>query len=202
MLALHENALINALQTHRDIKPLVRTVDSLPRLFGDKLLQSYVADAPALYVVPGRMTMKDDEATLEFTVAGVVRNVAGHAQARKGDGIDVGCDHLLVLAIRALNAKRLGNCSWRATSAEMADEELFEKYGISAIEIRFVSSPVALDHDFGLAELANLKHVHADIDSPAHASDAEHAAWLQEPPVYPNAQPDLQLDVSLPGATP
>lgn len=205
MLALHENALIAALKAHRDIQPKVRTVDSLPRLFGDKLLQRYVADAPALYVVPGRMTMKDDEATMEFTVAGVVRNAAGQAQGRKGDGIDIGCDHLLVLALRALNRQRLGHCTWSATSAEMADDELFEQAGISAIEIKFSSSPVFLDQDFGAAqihELNDFTRFHADIDSPADAGAAEYASWLQEPPVYPGQQPDLQLDISLPGATP
>ncbi|MDO8776607.1 MAG: DUF1834 family protein [Burkholderiaceae bacterium] len=204
MLAFHENALIAALANHRDIKPKVRTVESLPRLFGEKLLQRYVADAPALYVVPGRITMKDDEATLEFTVAGVVRNVAGHAQARKGDGVDIGCDHLLVLALRAINAQCLGKCSWSATSAEMADDEVFEKAGISAVEIKFISSRVALDADFGeaqLAELADFTHFHADIDSPADAGEIEYASWLQEPPTYPNGQPDLRMDVSLPGAT-
>jgi hypothetical protein len=204
MLALHENALVAALANHRDIKPKVRTISSLPRLFGEKLLQQYVTDAPALYVVPGRIIMKDDDATLEFTVAGVVRNAAGHAQGRKGDGIDIGCDHLLTLAIRAINRQQLGQCSWSAVSAEMADDEVFEKSGISAIEIKFVSSAVALDADFGeeqFAELDDFLLLHADIDSPADAGELEYQSWLQEPPVYPTAHPDLTMDVQLPGAS-
>ena len=204
MLALHENALIAALANHRDIKPKVRSVGSLPRLFGEKLLQRYVADAPALYVVPGRIVMRDDEATLEFTVAGVVRNVAGHDKARKGDGIDIGCDHLLTMAIRAIHAHRLGECSWSAVSAEMADDELFDTAGISAVEIKFVSTALALDADFGeaqLDELDDFTHFHGDIDIPPTAGDIEYESWLQEPPTYPNGPPDLQMDVSLPGAS-
>jgi hypothetical protein len=216
MLALHENALLAALGNHRDIKGRVRTIASLPRLFGDKLLQRYVVDAPALYVVPGRITMKDDEATLEFTVAGVVRNVAGQDQARKGDGIDLGCDHLLVLAIRALNAQRLGNCSWSATTAEMADDELFDKAGISAIEIKFSSSPVALDSDFGEAQLSELtgsgsdddsggalgsfNTLHADFDIAPQAGTDTHDKWLSTPPDFSSGQPDMTLDVDLTGA--
>lgn len=200
MLALNENALVTALQSHRDIKRLVRTIGTLPKVLGDKLLSQYVADAPALYVVPGRVTVKDDDATLEFTVAGIVRNAAGQAQARKGDGISIGCDHLLILAIRALNRQRLGNCSWALASAEMADDQLFDQAGISAIEMKFTSSPISLDSDYGAAELAELDDFntfHADMDLPRHATDAQRAAWLATPPDYTGGAPDAQLDVQL-----
>lgn len=210
MLALHENALIAALNNHRDIKGRLRTIESLPKLVGDKLLQRYVADAPAFYVVPGRFTVRDDDATLEFTVAGVVRNVAGQNQARKGDGIDLGCDHLLTLAIRALNRQHLGECSWSIVSGEMADDEIFEQAGISAIEIKFTSSPIQLDADYGEAELSSLPadsligdytHFHGDMDVPADAGAVEYASWLVEPPNFSTSQPDMQLDVQLPGAS-
>jgi phage gp37-like protein len=167
MLALHENALVAALADHRDIKNKVKTVGSLPNVLSDKLLARYVADAPALYVVPGRITVKDDDATLEFTVAGIVRNVAGQAQARKGDGIDIGCDHLLTLAIRAINRQRLGDCSWSLATAEMADDDLFLQAGIAVIEMKFVSTPVELDADFGadqMSELDDFETFHADLD--------------------------------------
>jgi phage gp37-like protein len=202
MLGSHEDALIAALANHRDIKGRVRTVDGLPRLFGDALLQRYVVDAPALYVVPGRITMKDDLATLEFTVAGVVRNAAGQGQARKGDGIDLGCDHLLVLAVRALNAQRLGNCTWSATAAEMADDDLFVKNGIVAIEIKFTGSPIALDCDFGEAQMAELDEftaLHVDVAT-TPVTSADQANWLQTPPDYSNSRPDLQADIALPGS--
>lgn len=209
MLALHEDALIAALKNHRDIKTRVRTVESLPKLMGEKLLQRYVADAPALYVVPGRFTVKDDEATMEFTVAGVVRNVAGQDKARKGDGIDIGCDHLLTLAIRALNRQTLGNCHWALTSGAMADDEIFEQAGISAVEMLFSGSPITLAADFGEELFAldapggldEFTHLHADLDSPVTAGDVEYASWLSTPPDYSTSQPHLQLDVQLPGAS-
>lgn len=200
MLALHENALVTALQNHRDVKRLVRTVGTLPKLLGDQLLSKYMADAPALYVVPGRVAVKDDDATLEFTVAGIVRNAAGPAQARNGDGISIGCDHLLTLAIRAINRQRLGSCNWALVSAEMADDQLFDQAGITAIEMRFTSSAVALDCDYGadqLAELDDFNTFHADIDLPAHATDAQRGQWLATPPDYSGGAPDAQLDVKL-----
>lgn len=203
MLALHEDALVTALKDHRDIRTRVRTIDSLPKLIGDKLLARYVADAPALYVIPGRFTVKDDEASLEYTVAGVARNVAGQDKARKGDGIDIGCDQLLTLAIRALNRQKLGQCHWLLASGEMADDEIFEQAGISAVELKFVGSPITLAADFGeeeLAQLDNFTGFHADMDIPAGAGDIEYASWLATPPNYSNSQPDLQLDVQLPGA--
>ncbi|MDH4449204.1 MAG: hypothetical protein QE265_01260 [Rhodoferax sp.] len=166
MLALHENALLQALKGQPGIKDRLRAIDSLPKLFGDALLKKYVADAPALYVVPGRITFRDDAATMEFTVAGVVRNAAGQDAARKGDGIDLGCDHLMLMALVAINDKRLGNCSWNATSAEMADDELFEKAGISAVEVKFVSTaiamPTSLDDD-AFAQLDDFLRMHGDF---------------------------------------
>ncbi|MDP3165122.1 MAG: hypothetical protein Q8N06_06665 [Hydrogenophaga sp.] len=203
MLALHENALLAALKGHRTATK-IKTVESLPKAMGDKLLARYQVEAPALYVVPGRITVKDDQAYLEFTVAGIVRNVAGQAQARKGDGIDLGCDHLLRIAIKAINRKTLGVCSWSLASAEMADDDAFLTAGISAIEMKFSSSAIDLEADYTEQEIAELEDfllLHADIDSPADAGAIEYASWLAEPPDYTNTQPDLQMDVSLPGAT-
>ena len=200
MLALHENALVEALKNHRDIKTKVKTVDSLPQVISKQLLTRYMADAPALYVVPGRINVKDDDATLEFTVVGIVRNVAGQAQSRKGDGIDIGCDHLMLLATRAINQQRLGKCRWAITTAEMADDDLFLEAGIAVIEMKFVSSPVQVDADFGadqLAELDDFNTFHADLDSAPQASDAEHGKWLATPPDYSTSTPDAQLDVAL-----
>lgn len=200
MLALHENALVEGLKAHRDIKTKVRTVDSLPDVLSDKVLARYVTDAPALYVVPGRITVKDDDATLEFTVVGIVRNVAGQAQARKGDGKDIGCDHLLALATRAINQQRHGKCRWALTSAQMADDDLFLQAGIAAIEMKFASSPVPLDADFGadqLAELDDFNTFHADLDIAPQAGSAEHVKWLATPPDYSTSQPDADLTVAL-----
>ncbi len=203
MLALHENALLAALKSHRHATK-VRMVDSLPKLIGEKLLGRYVVDAPAFYVVPGRIVVTDDTARMEFIVAGIVRNVAGQAQARKGDGIDLGCDHLFRIAIKAINRQDLGECSWSLASAEMVDDEVFVQAGISGIEMKFVSSAIDLDADYDESEIDELNDflkLHGDIDSPADAGAVEYASWLAEPADYTNTHPDLQMDVQLPGAT-
>lgn len=182
MLAIHEAALRSAMEAQPHIKSRVRTIASLPKLFGDALLKQYVADAPALYVVPGRITFSDGDGTMNFTVAGVVRNVAGHEKARNGDGIDLGCDHLMLMALAAIDGQRHGNCTWTATTAEMADDELFEKAGISAIEVKFVGSPIAMPHalnDAAFAQLDDFLHLHGDFDG----------------------LPDTQMDIELPGAS-
>lgn len=201
MLGRNENALIKALQEHRDCKRLVKTIDSLPKLVGEKLLAQYAADAPALYVVPGRFEVRDTGLVLRFTVAGIVRNVAGHAQGRKGDGIDIGADHLMVLAVRALHEHRIGDATWRMTNGEMADDDVFFASGLTAIEMNFESSLVDMDHDWAANELDAFKHFHGDIDIPPHADPAEHGKWLKEPPDFSTSVPDAQMDVQLPGAT-
>lgn len=201
MLAFAENALIDRLASHRDIKNRVRTVACLPKVLGDKeLLARYLVDAPALYIVPGRFTVADLQATLRFTVVGVVRNVAGNAQARKGDGIDLGCDDLATLAIRALHEQVAGGCSWCVTGGEMVDEAIFDQAGIAAVELQLESTPVALAMDYGpeaMGELADFKRFHADVDIQPHASSAEHAKWLGTPPDQSSSKPDAVIDVAL-----
>lgn len=201
MLAAAGQALIDALKAHREIRNVVRTVDRLPQLELDELLRRYAADAPAFYVLPGVLRVVDGEhAVLTFTVAGVVRNVGGPGKAFAGDAIDIGADHLLLLATRAIHAQRLGDAGWNLQRAELEDDPLFDKTGIAAVSMTFETSPIELASDWGLAELASFKTFHADIDIPPLAGDAEYASWLQTPPNYASSRPDLQLDQSLQGA--
>jgi hypothetical protein len=204
MLVAAENALVAGLKAHRVVQQLkLRTVNSLPKLPIDQLLARYAADAPAIYVLPGRLKGDGDDATLIFTIAGVVRNVAGNAQARKGDGIDIGCDHLMLAAVRAVHGHKLGICSWSLTAAEMVDDDIFDKSGLAAIDMTFESSRVQLDDDWMLAELDPFLHFHADIDIPLHSDAAatEYTSWLATPPDYSADRPDADLDVTLKGAS-
>lgn len=209
MLGASENALLAALNNHRALKRIVRTVGTLPQLPLKELLAQYQLDAPAIYVIPGRFVVKDSQAYMRFTLATVVRNVAGQEQARKGDGVDVGCDHLMIAAIRAINGKRLGDCTWSLVSGEMADDEIFDTAGIAAIELQFEGSPIDLPEDFDEAELTavgnapgvdDFTHLHADFDIAPQAGESEHGKWLQSPPDLSTTQPDLTLDVQHPGA--
>jgi hypothetical protein len=150
--------------------------------------------------VPGRFTVEDQQATLRFTLAGVVRNVAGNAQARKGDGVDIGCDQLVTLAIRALHHQVVGACTWCVKDGQMVDEAIFDAAGIAAVELSLESTPIELAFDYGqeqLDQLPNFTHLHADVDIAPHAGAAEHAKWLQAPPDQSTAVPDAVVDVAL-----
>jgi len=201
MLGRNENALLQATREHRDIKRLVRTVDTLPKLIGEALLKKYVADAPALYLVPGRFEVRDTGLVLTFTVAAVVRNVAGQAQARKGDGVDIGVDQLMLLATRALHEHRIGDATWFLRRGEMVDDEIFEAAGITALEMLFESSLIEMDSNWALEELDDFKSFHGDVDLGGKAGSDEHAKWLNSPPDFSTSNPDAQLDVQLPGAS-
>lgn len=199
MLAKSENALLKALREHRDIRQLVRTVGTLPQVIDAKLLAQYQADAPALYVVPGVFTVRDDAMLPSFTVAAVVRNVGGQEQARKGDGVDLGVDHLLTLAARALHGRRLGDCSWNLTRGQMVDEVAFASAGLSALEMVFEGSPIELTADYGFDELQDLLQVHADIDIAPKAGADVHKQWIREPADHSAGSPDATINVQLPG---
>lgn len=199
MLAAQENALLAALREHRDVRRLVRTVATLPQVLGKDLLARYAADAPALYVVPGRFRVQSDTYLPSFTVAAVARNVGGHEAARKGTDVDLGVDGLMALAVRALHGRRLGSCTWQLAGGELADDELFFNAGITALEMVFEGSPIELDADFGAAELDRFERFHGDVDLGGQAGEAEHLRWLQQPPDFSTSAPDAQLDVQLPG---
>lgn len=201
MLGRNENALIDAMRNHRDCKHLVREIASLPKLPSDQLLQKYLIDAPALYVVPGSFQVRDSQLFPTFTIAAIVRNVAGHAQSRKGDGKDLGVDQLMVVVVRAIHAQRHGDCNWSLTRGEMVDDDIFFAAGITAMELVFEGSPIELDADWAFESLDDFKHFHGDIDIDPDATPEQRAGWLQEPPNFSTALPDAQIDVQLPGAS-
>lgn len=201
MLARQENALIAALAEHRDIKPRVRTVGSLPQVPDDELLSKYSLEAPALYVVPGAFKVSDGVLYPSFTVAAVASNVAGQAQGRKGDGIDLGVDQLMVLAMRAIHDHRIADCTWQCTRGELVDDALFFASGLTAMEVVFEGTGIQMPADWSANELADFLHFHAEIDVPPHESGTEHQKWLQEPPDFSSSRPDADLDVQLPGAS-
>lgn len=201
MLGRNETALIEALRTHRDCERLVRTIDSLPAVPSEELLGRYVVDAPALYVVPGTFTVRDGVLYPTFTIAAVASNVAGQAQARNGDGVDIGVDQLMVLAVRAVNEHRIGDCTWLLQRGGLVDDELFSASGLTAMELVFEGSACALPSDWSAEELEDFLRFHADIDIEPHAGETEHRKWLQEPPDFSSSRPDADLDVQLPGAS-
>jgi hypothetical protein len=221
MLGKHEQALIEALRARPGIRKGVRTVGSLPLAPDDRtMLQRYLSDAPALYVTDGQMRVHDDLAVLTFTVAAVVRNVAGNTQARLGDGVAQGVDRLLMLCLRSLHGRTVGEASWVVQHAEYADSAAFDAAGLTVMAITLESTPIALpfalddpedaedaadEADLSTAaeeaRVGQLQHVHLDLDLEPQASAEAHGRWLQEPPDHSPDAPDLQADVSLPGSS-
>lgn len=202
MLATSSQAVLQALKDHRQVTALkIRTIERLPELKLEELLQRYAADAPALYMLPGTFRVQDDNLYITLTIAGVVRNVAGHEPALRGDGVDIGLDHLMLFALRAVHAHAIGPCTWLAVGGEVVDDPVFDATGVAAIEMRFESTAIPISEDWELGDLDNFTRFHADIDLPDHAGDIEYASWLKSPPDYTAAKPDLDLDVQLEGAS-
>lgn len=200
MLAAAGQGLLDALAQHRDISQKVREVARLPQLDVEQLLQRYAQDAPAFYLLPGSFRTEDDGMVLTMPIAGVVRNVGGAERAFAGDGIDLGLDHLLTLAIRALHWHRIAGVDWRVVRGEIVDDPIFDKAGVAAIELTLESSLLALDADWPIEDLASFRTFHADVDLAPLAGELEYQSWLQEPPAYPTSRPDATVDVSLEGA--
>lgn len=201
MLAAASTALLEAVRANRLVAGKLREVEPLPQMSVDELLQRYASEAPSLYLLPGTLRVDNEAAILTFTFAAVVRNVAGHEQAFKGDALDLGVDHLFLMATRAVHNHRIGPASWSLVRAEMEDDPLFDKAGIAAMSMTFESTPVEIPADWEMGELADFKTFHGDVDLKPHAGEIEYQSWLQEPPNYAQSRPDLQLDVTLEGAS-
>lgn len=200
MLATSGQAILAALKAHRHIADKVRAVERLPQMELKELLQKYAADAPAFYLLPGTFRTVEDDLVISFPLAAVVRNVRDHDAQLAGDGQDIGLDHMLVLAMRALHGHMLGSCSWRITRGELVDDPIFDTTGVAALEMTLESSPIPIEADWALEELDSFQTFHADVDLAPHAGDAEYDSWLQVPPVYTNTRPDADIHVSLEGA--
>lgn len=200
MLATTGQALLDALANHRDIKDKLRAIERLPQLELKQLLQRYVADAPAFYLLPGSFRTVEDDLIVSFTLAGVVRNVGGSEKAFAGDGQDLGVDHLLQLAMRALHGHTIGECAWRVIGGELVDDPVFDETGVAAVEIRLESSPLPIEADWPIESLDSFKTFHADIDLQPHAGEIEYASWLQTPPNFNTSRPEATVDLSLQGA--
>ena len=205
MLALHENALIAALDARPGIKLVARTIGSIPDLPTEKLLAQYQADAPATYVVSPRLVADDSGAVMHSTIVIMVRNVASRDQARKGNQVEVGIDQLFTLVCRAINGKRIGEATWYVRRAEFADDDLFVKQGLTVLEVAIDSSrqdlPYEWDPDTTDMQLDDLKHFHADFDIVPFANASEYAKWLETPPNYTTSRPDAQAELQLAGGS-
>lgn len=205
MLALHENALIEALKARPGLANTLRAVGSIPQVPSDKLLAQYAADAPAIYVAELQLVVNNEVCTLRATLVIMVGNVASRDQARKGNAKELGIDQYFTLVCRAINGKRLGNATWFIQRAQFADDDLFVQRGLTVLEVVVESSalelPYEVDQDTTDMHLDDLELVHADIDIAPHALDADYGKWLQTPPDYTTAKPDAAADIQLAGGS-
>lgn len=205
MLALHENALIAALQARPGLKNTLREVGAIPAVPSEKLLQQYAADAPAIYVAAPLLVVDNDLAVMRFTLVLMVRNVASRDQARKGNVKELGVDQYFTLVCRTVNSKKIGDATWYVKRAEYADDDLFVKQGLTVMEIAIESSaqelPYEVDENTDDMQLDDLKQVHMDMDIAPHALSTEYGKWLLVPPDFTQSRPDAQADVQLPGGS-
>lgn len=211
MLAANEAALIAALKARPGLQRSLRTVGAIPNVPSEKLLQQYSTDAPAVYVAAPTLAVGDLTASLRFTLAILVRNVGSRDQARGGNAVELGIDQLFTLVCRTVHGKRIGDATWWIKRAEYADDDLFIKQGLTALEVSIESTAIELPYETddvlsngsalvdGDVTLGDLERLHIDFDIAPQATAADYGRWLASPPDYSTAQPDAQADVQLTG---
>ncbi|MGA0569645.1 hypothetical protein ACO2Q9_02870 [Variovorax sp. VNK109] len=203
MLAFHETALLDALKNRPGLKLSLRHVGAIPDVPDEKLLAQYQTDAPAIYLAAPKLVVENDTAKIRAVLVIMVRNVGDRDQARKGNARELGIDQYLTLILRTVNGKFIGDTSWFCKSAEFADDNLFVKHGLTAMEVAIESGAIELPYEAPAPDmpLDDFEHFHADIDIVPHTLSAEYGKWLQQPPDYTTSRPDAQADLSLAGGS-
>lgn len=190
MLTEAENALIERVKTSA-IGSRLRQVGSLPDLEGESLVKHFATDAPAVYVAPSdRFPVDSGQLDVVFGVACVVRNAAGQAATRKGDGMAVGLYELAEFIAAQLNGYKAGDIPLYVTSIGFMDDDKVFKAGLQVAVIRLEGS-VMLGPAVDETALADFLRMNSQIDIEPHEDSEEHDKWSEEPPNHSTSKPDL-----------
>jgi phage gp37-like protein len=197
MLAECEDGLV-ALVKNAALGQKLATVAALPEIDGDNLVKRFGAEAPAVYVAPGQIALRDGELYLNYGIGCVARSSRGQEAARKGDGKAIGL-YQIVEGVAAIADRAVaGNVNWSVVGIDyLADAQLAQN-GLQVAVVRVRSSgwialPPALDE----AALAAFKTFRADYDVEPHESSAEHAKWAGDPPNHDTTAPEVSETTTL-----
>lgn len=197
MLAECEDGLISLVRN----SPLglkLATVGALPEIDGDNLVKRFGAEAPAVYVAPGQITLREGELYLHYGIGCVARSSRGQEAARKGDGQAIGL-YQIVEGVAAIADRAVaGDINWSVVGIEYLADATLTQNGLQVAVVRVRSSgwiglPPALDE----AALALFKTFRASWDIDPHETAAEHAKWAGDPPDHTTSAPDLSETVTL-----
>lgn len=197
MLAECEDGLV-ALIRNAALGQKLATVAALPEIDGDNLVKRFGADAPAVYVAPGQITMRDAELYLHFGIGCVARSSRGQEAARKGDGMAIGLYQIVEGVASLVDRGVAGDTNWSVIGIDYLADNLLAQNGLQVAVVRVRSSgwiglPPALDE----AALAAFQTFRASYDIEPFESTAEHAKWAGDPPNHTTSAPDVSETVTL-----
>ena len=197
MLAECEDGLVSLVKN----SPLglkLATVGALPEIDGDNLVKRFGAEAPAVHVAPGQITLREGELYLHYGIGCVARSSLGQEAARKGFGKAIGL-YQIVEGVAAIADRAVaGDINWSVVGIEYLTDALLTQNGLQVAVVRVRSSgwiglPPALDE----ASLALFKTFRASWDIDPHVSATEHVKWAGDPPDHTTSAPDLSETVTL-----
>ncbi|MDR2187031.1 MAG: DUF1834 family protein [Azonexus sp.] len=191
MLAECEDGLI-ALIKNAPLGQRLAVVGALPGVDGEALVRRFGAEAPAVYIAPGQIEVKEGACRLYFALGCVARNSRGQEAARKGDGMAIGL-YQMVEAVAALaDCATAGGINWSVVGIDYLNEATLADNQLHVAVVRLVSSgwillPPALDE----TALAAFKVFRESTDIEPHEGQAEHRKWAGDPPDHTTSAPDV-----------
>jgi hypothetical protein len=197
MLAESEDGLI-ALVKKSALAGRLAKVGALPEVDGEALVKRFGTDAPAVYVSPGQIEIKDDTLRLHYGIGCVARNAAGQAAARKGDGNTIGLYQIIEGVVALAHGARVADYNWVVVDAKPIHDELLAKNNlhVAVVTVRtagWIDMPPALDE----AALADFIRFRADYDLEPFETAEEHSKWVGDPPDHGTSVPEVSETVTV-----
>lgn len=198
MLAECEDGLV-ALIKNSALGQKLATVAALPEIDGDSLVKRFGAEAPAVYVAPGQIALREGELYLHYGIGCVARSSRGQEAARKGDGMAIGLYQIIEGVAALVDRGVAGDINWSVIGIEYLADNLLTQNGLQVAIVRARSSgwialPPALDE----SALSAFTTFRASYDIEPFASGAEHAKWAGDPPDHTTTAPEVSETVTLP----
>lgn len=197
MLAEIEDALVAAIKQSA-IANKLKQIDTLPDQDGDTLVNKFASDAPAVYVSPAAvLNISSGIVTLGFSVVCAVKNAAGHAASRKGDGKAIGVYQIAEFISGLLDGCVAADVPVYVTGINLVNSEVLYKNGLY-VAVVTVTGQATIPSIIDFAALDDFETFSAQYDLPPHVNATEHNKWLQEPANYSTSKPELADQLTLP----
>jgi hypothetical protein len=198
MLAECEDGLIELIKGAA-LGQRLSTVCSLPDIDGDNMVKRFGSEAPAVYVSPAQIKVREGMWMLYFGLGCVARSGRGQAAARKGDGLAIGLYQIVEGVVALADRAFAGGINWSVGGVDYIQDATLANNGLHVATVLVQTSgwielPELLDE----AALAPFERFRPSYDIEPFDPHPEHEKWAGDPQDLSTSAPEVTETVSIP----